>query len=64
MYKISLLIGSFIFTFYLGLLPLLGFKVWSKYKGWVDVSNEKAIVSVIIGVILFYIYSIAKKVKG
>jgi hypothetical protein len=28
MYKLSLLIGSFIFTIYLGILPLLGFKVW------------------------------------
>ena len=60
MYKLSLLIGSFIFTIYLGILPLLGFKVWSKYNGWIEISNLKAIGSIILGLMLFLIYKKAR----
>ncbi len=63
MYKFSLLIGSFLFIVYLGFMPLLGFKVWSKYGGWTTISHTKAIVSILIGIILFYFYQKGKSEK-
>ncbi len=64
MYKFSLLFGSFIFIVYLGILPLLGFKVWSKYNGWIEISNFKALGSIVLGLLLFLIYKNILKNKS
>jgi uncharacterized membrane protein HdeD (DUF308 family) len=54
MFNFGLLILIFLFVVYRGIIPILGFNIWSKYEGWVKISTIDSLFSIAIGLILFY----------
>jgi len=46
--KGALYLVSFILGIYYGVIPLLGFEVWTRISGWTRMSNMRAFIHIII----------------
>jgi cbb3-type cytochrome oxidase subunit 3 len=41
-----------ILIFYYGIIPLLGFEIWMRDKGWIEMAFGQAIFNIILGIII------------
>ena len=48
-YIMAILLGG-----YYGIFPLLGIKVWVKYKGWIHMDIKQSLFNIIISLLIIY----------